>query len=200
MLAQRALSGPGVSAALRPELYFSHRAAVGRTPEMLVADDLEVVWLNAAALALAAPSGPITLKSGRLILPQRGQEEALRAFLAGVRDDPGVWVLQAPEGRWLIRAEPIAPVDAPAAWLLVWRPMHGAGRYLWANLGEGLGLTPSETRMLRALLDGQSVDEAAKGASITVQTARTHVRRIYLKLGVNNREQLFAAALPYRWG
>ena len=45
-----------------------------------------------------------------------------------------------------------------------------------------------------SLLDGMTVDQTAGQLSVSVQTARTHVRRIYAKLGVSNREQLFAAA------
>jgi len=199
MAAQHALSGPGHVAALKAERYFDHRAAVGRTPEMLLAGDLEVVWLNAAALGLTGRAGPISLNSGRMVLPHRGQEDSLRAFLDGLGDEPGAWVLQGPEGRWLIRAEPIAPVDAPTAWLLTWRSMDRDGDHLWADISAGLGLTRSEARLLHYLLDGRTVDEAAIDLAISVQTARTHVRRIYAKLGVSNREQLFATALPYRW-
>jgi DNA-binding CsgD family transcriptional regulator len=195
---QHALTGPG-HVALNAERYFDHRAAVGRTPEMLVAGDLEVIWLNAAALALTARTGPVGLTGGRMVLPHRGQEEALRAFLDGLGDESGVWVLRGPEGRWLIRAEPIAPVDSPTAWLLTWRSMDDGPRPLWADIGAALGLTRSEARLLHLLLDGQTVDEAAIDLAISVQTARTHIRRIYAKLGVSNREQLFATALPYRW-
>lgn len=200
MPAQRALSGPGHGASLKADRYFDHRAAVGRTPEMLVAGDLEVLWLNASALALTARAGPLGLNGGRLILPHRGQEEGLRAFLEGMGDEPAVWVLGGPDGRWLVRAEPIAPADGPTAWLLTLQIMDGGGRYLWADVGAALGLTRSETRLLHHLIDGLTVDQAAVDLTISVQTARTHVRRIYAKLGVGNREQLFATALPYRWG
>ena len=200
MAAQHALSGLGHVAALKADRYFEHRAAVGRTPEMLVAGDLEVVWLNAAALALTSRTGPISLTGGRMVLPHRGQEEGLRAFLDGLGDDAGVWVLQGPEGRWLVRAEPIAPVDSPTAWLLTWRSVDEGGAPLWADIGAALGLTRSEARLLHYLLDGQTVDQAAVVLAISVQTARTHIRRVYAKLGVSNREQLFATALCYRWG
>lgn len=200
MAAQHALSGPGHVAALKADRYFDHRAAVGRTPEMLVAGDLEVVWLNAAGLGLTARTGPVSLGGGRIILAHRSQEDGLRAFLDGLDDEPGVWVLDGPQGRWLIRAEPIAPVDAPTAWLLTWRSMDEDGCHLWADINAAFGLTRSEARLLHYLLGGRTVDEAAVDLSISVQTARTHVRRIYVKLGVSNREQLFATALRYRWG
>lgn len=198
MRTQRALSsttrrGPDVSR------YFEHRAATGRAMEMMVGAELELLWTSAAALAQASLAGPFSLSNDRLILPRRGQEEALRAFLAGLGEEAGVWALEA-DGRWLVRAEPIAPAEAPRAWMLTWQAMNGADRYLWADIGLALRLTPSETRILHSLLNGHTVEQTASRLAVSVQTARTHVRRIYLKTSVNSREQLFAAVLPYRWG
>lgn len=198
MRTQRALSsttrrGPDVSR------YFEHRAAMGRAMEMMVSGELELLWTSAAALAQASLPGPFSLSNDRLILPQRRQEDGLRAFLADLGEGVGVWALDA-DGRWLVRAEPIAPAEAPRAWMLTWQAMDRADRYLWADIGLALRLTPSETRVLNSLLNGQTVDQTASRLAVSVQTARTHVRRIYVKLGVNSREQLFAAVLPYRWG
>lgn len=195
----RLLPPPAILAPSGAGAYFDHRAATGRTPEMLVGADLDVLWINAAALALMARRGHVSLGENRLILSPRHHEEDLRTFLADLGDAPGAWALQADEA-WLVRAEPITPVDAPPAWLLTWQAMKQADRYLWADIGLHLRLTPSETRILRGLLDGSAVEETAAQLSVTVQTARTHVRRIYAKLGVSNREQLFTVVLPYRWG
>lgn len=198
MLAQRALS-PASKPGTDVSRYFEHRAATGRAMEMIVGAELELLWTSAAALALASRRGPVSLGDDRLVLPQRRQEDSLRAFLAKLGEACGVWALEA-GGRWLVRAEPIAPVDAPPAWMLTWQAMDQIDRYLWADIGESLRLTPSETRILRSLLNGQSIEQTASRFDVSIQTARTHVRRIYAKLGVNNREQLFAAVLPYRWG
>lgn len=189
------------SAGIRPEPidYFSHRAATGSTAELLVSEDLDVCWINAAALTLAARPGGLSVTSGRLILPQRTQEEAFLAFILGLKA-PGVWHLRTGEGRWLIRAEPIAPPQAPRAFLLSLHPMDAADRYLWADLPAGTGLTPSEARVVRLLADGLRLDDVAARLDISVQTARTHVRRSYLKLGVASREEMFAKVLAYRFG
>lgn len=199
MLAQRLLPSPAIPARSEASPYFDHRAATGRTPEMLVGAELNILWVNAAALALTARRGEVSVGDNRLILSPRCQEDGLRAFLANLGEATGVWALQADEA-WLVRAEPIVPVDRRPAWLLTWQAMKQADRYLWADIEVHLRLTPSETRILRSLLDGRSVEETAARLSVSIQTARTHIRRIYAKLGVSNREQLFAVALPYRWG
>ncbi len=192
-------SSPSFPAVPQADRYFDHRAATGRSAEMLVSAELEVLWSNAAALALMSRRGPVSLSDNRLILPVRAQEDSLRAFLTGLDEGVGAWALKV-EDRWLVRAETIAPADAPPAWLLTWQAMAHADRYLWSDIGAHLRLTSSETRVVRSLVDGLTVDQAADQLAISVQTVRTHVRRIYAKLGVRNRETLFAAVLPYRWG
>ena len=199
MLAKRPLVSQPTLQSAEPARYFGHRAAMSQTVEMMVGPELNVLWSNAAALALTARRGPLSLNDNRLILPQRRQEDSLRAFLISLGQGSGIWVLEADEP-WLVRAETIAPADAPPAWLLTWQAMDHADRYLWADIESHLKLTRSETRILRYLLAGQSVEQTAAQLVISVQTARTHVRRIYAKLGVGNREQLFALVLPYRWG
>lgn len=199
MSAPYPVTSPCLSPASGVDRYFAHRAATSRSAEMLVSADLEVLWSNAAALALMSRRGPISLSDNRLIMSQHRQEDSLRTFLAALNEGTGVWALKA-EGGWLVRAETVAPADAHPAWLLTWQGMADADRYLWSDIGAHLRLTPSEARVLRSLLDGLSVDQTASRLVVSIQTARTHVRRIYAKLGVSNREQLFAAALPYRWG
>lgn len=199
MSAPRPSSSPPAPSVPAAASYFAHRAATGRSAEMLVSAELELLWSNAAALALMSRRGPVSLSDNRLILPQRRQEDSLRTFLAALDEGTGLWALKAEDG-WLVRCEAIAPADAPPAWLLTWQDMADAGRYLWSDVGAHLRLTPSEVRVLKSLLDGMSVDQTAGQLAVSVQTARTHVRRIYAKLGVSNREQLFATVLPYRWG
>jgi DNA-binding CsgD family transcriptional regulator len=199
MSARRAPFIAAVGQRPEPIEYFSHRTATGATAELLVSEELDVCWINAAALTLAARPGVFSLTSGRMILPSRAQEELFLAFLSAL-DAPGVWLLNSGDGRWLVRAEPIAPPDAPRAFLLSLHRMDAAERYLWADVAAATGLTVSETRVVKLLVEGLRLDDAAARLGISVQTARTHVRRSYLKLGASSREEMFAVVLAYRFG
>jgi two-component system, NarL family, nitrate/nitrite response regulator NarL len=59
-------------------------------------------------------------------------------------------------------------------------------------------LTPREAEVLRALMDGSSVEMAARRAGVSVATVRSQVRAVLTKLGV--RSQTAAVARAYRDG
>jgi len=54
------------------------------------------------------------------------------------------------------------------------------------------GFTDAQARVAVALWGGTSIQDAAKSLSISVNTARTHLRAIYQKTGVNNHAELMA--------
>ena len=47
-------------------------------------------------------------------------------------------------------------------------------------------------------MDGATAAEAASDLGISLETARTHVRRAYAKLNVSSREEMFARISPFR--
>jgi DNA-binding CsgD family transcriptional regulator len=58
------------------------------------------------------------------------------------------------------------------------------------HLRELYGLSAGEARLTSWLLQGKSVDEAAAAMGITVNTARTRLKRIYNKTGVRRQPEL----------
>lgn len=61
------------------------------------------------------------------------------------------------------------------------------------DLARATDMSPTEIKVLCHTLNGQTINDNSRQLGITVETARTHMRRIYSKLGVNSRESLFAA-------
>jgi DNA-binding NarL/FixJ family response regulator len=53
-------------------------------------------------------------------------------------------------------------------------------------------LTPREADVLELLRTGRSNGEIAEALHVSIETVRTHARRIYRKLGVRNRRELAA--------
>ncbi|MCK9875452.1 response regulator transcription factor [Frankia sp. AgPm24] len=65
-------------------------------------------------------------------------------------------------------------------------------------LAQADRLTDRETDVLRALAEGQTNSEIAATLHVSVETVRTHVKRILSKLGVRDRTQ--AVVWAYRTG
>lgn len=62
-------------------------------------------------------------------------------------------------------------------------------------LSELFGLTPSESAIAIALAKGLSVEDAAHAGNITLNTARTHIRSAFNKLGVTQQSMLVSRVL-----
>ncbi len=60
----------------------------------------------------------------------------------------------------------------------------------WNSLIEHLSLPERQTEILTLLLLGESDKEIAQKLAISVPTIRTHLQRIYRRLGVSNRTSL----------
>jgi DNA-binding NarL/FixJ family response regulator len=58
-------------------------------------------------------------------------------------------------------------------------------------------LTPRETEVMASLLDGASVSQVARSLYMSESTVKTHIARLYDKLGVHNRAALAMAAVQH---
>lgn len=63
------------------------------------------------------------------------------------------------------------------------------------SLRQRFGLTPTEVRVARQALDGESVAMVAEALGLSVNTAKTHLRRIYDKTGTGSRALLLRLVL-----
>lgn len=57
-------------------------------------------------------------------------------------------------------------------------------------MAAAYGLTPAETRVLASLLAGQTPAEIAVGLGIAATMAKTHLKNIFLKIGVSRQADL----------
>ena len=60
----------------------------------------------------------------------------------------------------------------------------------WAALMQVLGLSPRQEGVLAAIINGMSDKEIAAKMNVQPTTTRTHLRRLYTKLGVRDRTEL----------
>jgi DNA-binding NarL/FixJ family response regulator len=96
------------------------------------------------------------------------------------------------------RGEFLRATRATARGELLVRPEHEqrlASRLLETREHEQHELSPREAQVLRLAADGLPVAEIARELFISTTTARTHLHRIYGKLGARNRSDAVASAV-----
>ncbi len=65
-------------------------------------------------------------------------------------------------------------------------------------LADAFGLTQREREVLALLLKGRSIPYIKETLYISTNTAKTHVRHIYQKVGVHERQELLTLANEFR--
>jgi DNA-binding CsgD family transcriptional regulator len=179
--------------------YFSSWAGQYPIPSMILAGDLSLLWSNSAADEILAAAKDFQLINGVVACLDKVQGQEFRAFLEAVGQKPEVWLYGQDETAFrMVRAEALSPDGMPPALALMIYPVDGVERYLWSDFHKVFGLTRAETIIVKRIVGGEPADVIAEELSITLETVRTHVRRIYAKLGVNNREQLFSKVSAFR--
>lgn len=125
---------------------------------------------------------------GIVILTARGEDETLfRAFDSGAsafvsKEASAAEILGA------IRHSAVAALSFSAAGLSeAWRRRSAAPQRPL--------LSPRESQVLALLQEGQTIGEVAKLLHVSLSTAKTHVARVYEKLGATNRAQALTTAV-----
>ena len=167
-------------------------------PRCVVADDLALLWANIAARAALAKRRDLEIREGALVTTRPQHQSELAAFVQS--SGAGISTLCLPrsagEGHLLLRAQRLSWEEQAVFGV----SFFGTGEdyvHRYADLDVAFGLTPAETRVLLSLLDGLDVDHLARLHQVSVETARSHVRKIYQKTGVKSRQALFRVARPF---
>ena len=131
-----------------------------------------------AAGAWAACFG-VTLVGSLMALDTRGVDAAATfAACACLLSFPSCLLLERPAPR------PATPAAAPGS---EWGTGLDA---TCARLARSYDLTRREEDVLRLLMEGRTFAEAADELVVSLNTVKSHVRRIYAKMGVNGKADL----------
>jgi DNA-binding CsgD family transcriptional regulator len=168
-----------------------------------------VRWANAAGRDLLALGDPVGTDACGTIRARGEAREAVDAALAvalrGERAGKTTIAMRADNGWLTARITCVVPAlrpserffAGPCVLLLIETAVSGA-LPTEEFLRNTFALTPSEARFACALAGGASVTDAAAQHGITRETARTHLKRIYGKMGVGRQAELVAMVHRYR--
>lgn len=170
-----------------------------------------------AALAAMSPAVAVVSAAGRLIYSNASADEVLKSHRGIVVDRNGAVQVSDVRGREDFREtvrraaeesstppkflsltdpddlEPLTAVIMPVGQSRVAIMFTVPGRSApptVESLVELFGLTKVEAVLARTIAGGGTVEEAAANGNVTVETARTYLKRIFQKLGVRRQVDL----------
>ena len=182
--------------------YFDYWYALFPRPSLIARiSDFQVLWRNASADALF--EGPdFNIVGGALTITDRAQAAEFRAALASLGKEPKACCHRRRDGddHHVILLQLLEPAGKLPAVAMTFHCSTSPTRYVWADIAPIFGLTPAEASIVKQLIAGARADVIANDLGISLDTVRTHIRRIYAKMNVQSREQLFSAVSPFRVG
>ncbi len=174
-------------------LEIDHRA------RMIVSNDLHVRWHNRRATEALFRAVGIDLRDGELVFGTPAVQRAFATFVGALGSELHTLAVPSED-------------DSDVILLRGWRAQH-QGESLacieivrdnrdftcqYRDIDVVFRLTPAEHRIVLRSLSGQTVSSIAAALGLSLDTVRTHIRRIYSKLGVGSREELLGRLAPYR--
>ena len=171
----------------------------------LVDADCRIVHANAAGRVVLAAGDVLCCAAGRLAAPEAGANQSLRKALAVAGNDntanntkATALPLTARDGtRYVACVLPLAAgarrragtaYAATAAIFLNEAALNA--RSLSAFIAETYKLTPSELRILLAIVEVGGVPEVADALGIAESTVKTHLGRLFEKTGTSRQADL----------
>jgi DNA-binding CsgD family transcriptional regulator len=157
-----------------------------------VTPSVRVILKNAAATRALSSNDPLRETSEGLVARTAADTKQLRQTVAERCTTPRAVVFTRADGR---AASAVIAGAAGGNAVLFLRGIDEVMEVPPALLSKIYGLTRSEEKLALEIARGQSVEEAAARLSIAPSTARTHLKRIFMKTETNRQGQLVSLLL-----
>ncbi|MGE3389714.1 MAG: response regulator [Gammaproteobacteria bacterium] len=170
---------------------------------LIVGADLRVRHLNRSARDALGRHRGVEIRNDTLTLTDRQFDLRLKELVetaaararAGQDEASGAMFVRAPMSREHVELV-VAPVPAVGGaesdvQILVYLFDTASPRQVSFDVLTGLyGLTHTEAKLVQFMTNGMTLDEAAEELEISVNTARTHLKHIFHKTGINRQTEL----------
>ena len=180
------------------------------TPAVEVSETCEVLWMNMSAAACLKTFAGLTVSHGTLRAASRTWDKALRDTVARSHGLTGFGVFNqaASEGGGQVTFPVVLGEDDDGA-LLICRVRVADGR-VYVLFGDDpdlttqldvarviFGLSETQTEIVRLIAQGHDLAAIAGQLGITKNTARTHLRRVFEKVGVSSQIELLRRLVSF---
>ena len=174
---------------------------------VLVAQDTRILFASAAAREFLSAERGLRVSEGCLSARAPAESAALRGLIARAtcdsgRDPPPLFSMQVGEPPLLVLVTTAAPMTAAglrgaAGLLFILDPRRSSLPSLNV-VRQYFGLTTMEAAVAVEIIRGKGVAACARRLGVSVETARTHLRRIFGKTGVRRQAELVHLLLSAR--
>ena len=182
---------------------------------IVVDGNLNALPINRYACELLAPGSGLSLQHGKLVLEVNASRRLLQAALHSILAGPSDAVealgierrgsahplccllMRHPDDHPLPSSE--TPLSSPVALLLITDPDRLTSAEP-GHLATWFGLTRREAQITALIGQGRTLDEAATELDISRGTANTHLKHVFMKVGVNTQVQLVALVRSVAFG
>ncbi|MDA0821502.1 MAG: response regulator [Proteobacteria bacterium] len=169
----------------------------------IVSEDMTVEHLNVYAKEILKHNRGLDFTNNRLSARDRQLDEKLRKLVSaaaakareGIEDGSDAMFIKAPMIRDQVEviATPVASGrrSDEAACVILYLFDASLGRQVSHDVLTRLyGLTQTEGKLVQLLVGGLTLDDAATRLEISVNTARTHLKHVFHKTGINRQAEL----------
>ena len=152
--------------------------------------------LNRTIISLLQGNALLKLTKGRLVSsPADALQQAVEKVLSGKVKDEVVRLAddETNISLWITRGDVSAEPKARPGRLLVFVASRTSHALSEQGLIELFAVTRAEARVVQKLALGHTLDESAELLKISIHTAKTHLARVFRKIGVKRQSELMQA-------
>ncbi len=181
-----------------------------KSPTVEVTQQCDVVWFNQAAADQIKGFDGLTISQGRLRASKPAWDQQLRGQVERAYELTSFakFNLAASDGGRAVKFPVVLGEDPNGALLLCW--VKVADGRVFVLFGESpdlngqieivqhiYGLSSSQTQTVRLLSKGLDLQDVADELGITVNTAKTHLKRAFEKVGVSSQLELMLKLVSF---
>lgn len=173
------------------------------SPAIEIAQDGYVLWINRAAQSELRSFKGLSISKGKLRASKPSWNAELQNVISGAHNLTGFGEFNRAKsaGGGEVRFPVVLGENEDGALLLCWVKVADGRVYILFGTGSDLSkqveilqaiyaLSKSQSDIVRLITNGLEIAEAAEALGVTKNTARTHLRRVYEKVGVSSQIEL----------
>jgi len=198
--ASRAQNDPGSRPVQAGRYLLAHLDGLSDAQYLVSTPGLRIAWMNAEGERTLRAGRGLSRGGDRLLLHDGDRQGDFQDFARRAIQTSAAWVLSGFEGAppMSIRGVAVRPSGCRQMLMLTVRFVSDEDQIELPDLANVFRLTPAEGRVLDHLTNGRRAEALAERLNISIETARTHIRRIYTKMNVASREEVICLANRFR--